>query len=298
MSQAQEEIIIEQPVAPAPPAPVETPAKEELIEIEVTDAEQEAETDTQPEAKAFDPKTDRVEFSTPEQQAKYNDQYKQTKMADARNAMLLEMNQKAIQRIEELEGRFQQTDSAEAERILLGRVKAARDGGDDAAEIAALNELTNFKVEQRLAEKLKPANPVDQQQAYQHAKSQVDYVEKMQKEVDASGNLVRPYLHENYPGFDNVISDLESIVQRHVGDPLALEKSLFELDQVMRTKMTKPTPPPQPQLRAPNPLQGGNLTNTKQKTTIKMTRQELEIAKKLGVDPKRYAAERDKPGRR
>lgn len=290
MTQAQEEIVVEQPVAPAP---IETPVQEEPVDIEVTDAEQEAETDPQPQAKTFDPKTDKVEFTTPEQQAKFNDQYKQTKMADARNAMLLEMNQKAIQRIEELESRFKQTDSAEAERILLGRVKAARDSGDDAAEIAALNELTDFKVDKKLSEVKKPAAP-----ALVEDTADVQYISGMIEETAPDGSQLRPWMNNDHPDQAVALAALEPIKAKYAGDPYAIPKILQELDQVMKAKMTKPVTPPAPQLRAPNPLQGGNLTNVKQKTTIKMTRQELEIAKKLGVDPKRYAAERDKPGRR
>lgn len=291
MSQAQEEVVIEQEQSVTPAAteaPVETP------EIEVTDAEQEAETDPQPKAKAFDPKTDKVEFSTPEQQAKFNDQYKQTKMADARNAMLLEMNQKAIARIEELEKRFSNTDSAEAERILLGRVQAARNSGDDAAELAALNELTDFKVEKKLAEKAnKPAPPVMAENS-----AEVQYISGMIEETAPDGTQLRPWMNNDHPDQAVALAELEPLKAKYAGDPYAIPKILQELDQVMKVKMTKPVSPPQPQLRAPNPLQGGNLTNVKQKTTIKMTRQELEIAKKLGVDPKRYAAERDKPRNR
>src|SRR3990167_1125527 len=105
-------------------------AKEESVEIEVINEEKETEAESNTEEKKpFDPKTDKVEFNTPEQQEKFNYMYKQTKMSDSRNQMLTDLLQKQQTRLDELEGRFKQTDSADAERILLGKIKQARDSG-------------------------------------------------------------------------------------------------------------------------------------------------------------------------
>ena len=296
MSQVQEDIV-EQPVTPVTPAAVEQPVVEETVEIEVTDAEQETPVETKPEAKKpFDPKTDKVDFSTPEQQEKFNYMYKQTKMSDARNQMLTDLLQTQQKQLDELKGRFQQTDSADAERILLGKIKNARDSGDDAAEIAAFSELADFKAQKIISEKVNYQKPVQQQPTADSPEAK--YVMGLMQEVDNSGQPVRPWFNENHPEFNNALSALETIKVKYIGDPYALPKSLAELDQHMRSRMTEKPAAPSAQVRAPNPLQGGNLTNVKQKTTIKMTRQELDIAKKLGVDPKNYAAERDSRGRK
>ncbi len=259
-------------------------------EIEVVDAEQETPPTPKQEAKPFNPKTDRVEFSTPEQQAKFDDVYKQMKMSDARNQMQLDLLQKQQKRLDEVESRFKQTDTAEVERILLTKIKSARDSGDDAAEFAAQSELVDFRVDKKISEKIN-AQPQPQ---YTQESPDVKYVSDTINEVDSSGNLVRPWMQNDSPDQAIALNALEQIKGKYIGDPYALPKTLAELDNFMRSRMTPKTPPNNPQVRAPNPMQGSNLTNNKQKTTIKMTVAELSIAKKLGVDPKAYAASRDR----
>lgn len=287
------EIIEEKAVVP-PPAP--EPVKEEPTEIEVTDAEQEAPDEAKPEAKAFDPKTDKVEFSTPEQQEKFNYMYKQTKMSDSRNQMLTNLLQEQQKQLDDLRGRFQKTDSASAEALLMGKIKAARDAGDDLAEISATKELVDFQVDKKISEKVNAQpqyQPVEETPVSPEGeKFANDYV--MAK--DNTGQLVRPWMHPSHPEHWNVKSALENIAFKYQDDPYIVQKSLTELDQLMKARMTQKAPPaaaPQPQPRAPNPLQGTNLTNQHPRATIKMTRAELDIARKLGVDPKRYAATRD-----
>jgi hypothetical protein len=263
---------------------VQTPAP--VAEIEIVELPEEIpETPVEEAKKPFDPKTDKVEFNTPEQQEKFNYIYKQAKMSDARNAMLTDMLTQATKRLEDVESRFKKTDETDAERVLLSKVKAARDAGDDAAEISALNELTDFKVDKRLAPKppTPPAVPPEHTQEFA-------YIANVVQERDASGNLARPWMNETHPDFDNTIETLKGIAQKYIGDPLIIPKSIAELDNIMRAKMTQKPPV---QTRVPNPMQGGNLTNANQKHTIKLTRAELDVARKLGIDPKRYAAKRD-----
>lgn len=266
--------------------------KEDPVEIEVV--EQETETPADPKPKSFDPKTDKVEFSTPEQQEKFNYMYKQTKMSDTRNQMLTNLLQEQQKQLDELKGRFSKTDSADAEHVLVNKIMAARDAGDPSAEMNATKEMVEFLADKKISEKVnnspsKSANPVSAESPDSL------YVISLMNETDDGGQPARPYLREGDPNFENALNTLESIKNKYMGDPYALPKAMSELHQLMMPKMTQTAPnQPRPvQSRAPNPLQGGNLTNHKPQTTIKMTRQELEIAKKLGVDPKRYAARRD-----
>lgn len=277
---AENEVVLDTPAAVSP---------EETVEIEVSDAEQETATAPKQETKSFDPKTDKVEFNTPEQQEKFNYMYKQTKMSDARNQMLTNLLTEQQKQLDEVKSRFQQTDSAAAENMLMGKIKQARDSGDDAAEFAAINALVEYKADKKISEKVNFSKPAPAMEDSPDSR----YVQGLMQEVDHTGQPVRPWLNENHPEFNNALTTLESIKSKYIGDPYALPKTLAELDQLMKAKMTKEPPVSQPQSRAPNPMQGGNLTNQKQKTTIKMTRQELDIAKKLGVDPKKYAMKRD-----
>ena len=283
---AEEQIVKqEQPVAPAPvaePAPVPD-------EVEITDAEQEAAPQTEPETKPFDPKTDKVEFNTPEQQEKFNYMYKQTKMSDARNQMLTELLQTQQKQLDELQSRFSKTDSAEAERILMNSIRAAKESGDIDAELKATTELIDFKADKKVnaLQKQSPQQPLQQES------QDTKYVTSLMQETDHSGQPVRPWLYEGHPEFEGAINSLQDIAFKYIGDPQALQKSMTDLDNLMREKMTPKKPVIQPQVRAPNPMHSGNLTNSPPKPTIKMSRAELDIARKLGVDPKRYAATRD-----
>lgn len=274
-------------------------AEDQEIDLEVEESEDEGDVldetiQTQEQKKQFDPKTDKVEFNTPEQQEKFNYVYKQVKMSDARNAMLNDLLQKQNQRLEELESRLSKTDKAEAELILVNKIKQAKESGDEDAEIKAIKEYASFvsKSDTKEPDQQKYQKPPIETYAVE------EYIENFQQERDEVGNYVRPWLFEGNPEFNNAIELLENtIVPKYLNDPMGLPKALSELDKLMKAKtMTKkpPSQPPQHQnTRAPNPMQGGNLTNAKQKPTIKMTRQEMDIAKKLGVDPKRYAAKRD-----
>lgn len=267
---------------------IENPAPE-ADEIEIIEA---PEPEAEPEKKPFDPRTDKVDFSTPEQQEKFNYMYKQVKQSDTRNQMLTDLLTEQQKQLDELKGRFTQSDEADAEKILLSKIKFARDQGDDDAEIKATDELVKYRAEKIVSEKLNAFKGETVRAEPEVSAPEIEYVESLIGETDLSGKPVRPWLQENHPEFNNALHELGVIAQKYVNDPDSLKKSLADLDTVMKAKLSPPVKPPI-QTRTPNPLQGGNLTNNKPKGTIKMTRQEIEIAKKLGLDPKRYAAKRD-----
>ena len=264
---------------------------EEIEIIPEPEAQEEAPETEAEQEKEFNPRTDKVDFSTPEQQEKFNYIYKQVKQSDARNQMLMDMLETATQKIGDLEGRFTQTDEADAKGILVNKIKHARSEGNDEAEISAIEELAEFLAEKKVQKVNKPAVAEVEKFAPQKAQ-ETQYIQNLMTETDIRGDLVRPWLNENDPKFYNAINELEKISVKYIGDPFALQKSLADLDIVMTQKKEPPKNPPT-QTRAPNPMQGGNLTNHKPKATIKLTKAELDIAKKLGVDPKRYAAKRD-----
>ena len=273
---------------------VENPTPE--VEIEVIEAPA-VENDTsgeieQEEKKTFDPRTDQVEFSTPEQQEKFNYIYKQVKQSDARNQMLTDLLQEQQRQLDDLKTRNTNTDTADAEKVLLDKIRAARNEGNDEAEISAINELAEFKAEKISTKVNAPVRPVAPTTPMYDPRDE-SYVESYMTETDDNGNMLRPWLNDKDPNFENTIKTLETIALDYIGDPAALQKSLARLDRVMAEKKDPPKNKQNTNTRAPNPMAGGNLTNQSPKGKIKMTRAELDIAKKLGVDPKRYAAKRD-----
>jgi hypothetical protein len=269
----------------------------EIIELpadEPTEAEQQPEVT---EKKGFDPKTDKVDFDKPEQQEKFDYIYKQLKKSDTRNAMLTDFLEKQQSKLDELSSRFTQTDEVEAERVLMTKIRDARDAGDNDAYDQAMTELVDYRSDRKFEKKFEEKVNALNQKEQSDLRNQEQFVVKAMEETDDTGNYLRPWLQESNAQFPVALYEIRRIAAKYEGDPEILSKTLKEVDQVMSNKKTA-TPEPQKQTRVPNPMQGSNLTNQSPKGKIQMTRRELDIATKLGVDPKKYAARRDAEAQR
>jgi hypothetical protein len=296
----------------------------ELPEIEVTDAPVSEEVDVpigssnepsevednieDPAEKTFNPKTDKVDFDKPEQQARFNEIYRQLQKSDQRNLMLTDFLAEQQRQLDEVRTGFSQiktekvqTEQAEAEKILMQRIQTAREAADDTAYDNALSELITFRSTQE-ASKLFDAkvNEFRKQETVQ-AENYALQVKSAMEEKDESGNYLRPWLQEEHEQNAVAIYHIKKISSKfNENDPNIVSKTLKELDQVMSAQMKKTEPPKDPpaQNRTPNPMQGTNLTNQKPKGTIKMTRVEADIFKKLErhsgkkIDLKKYEARR------
>lgn len=202
------------------------------------------------------------------------------KMSDARNRMLADMNNKALEKINELESRFQQTDHAEAERILTSRLKEARDAGDENKADSILKEIIKFNVDKELKEKVekpKPVTTIDD--------PDVQAVVSFAQETDVRGNLLRPWISDNHPAHKNAMK-LAGAIAIEVNADLGyvdVGEVMRRMDDAMKSKPK----PMQGNTRAPDPMRG-NLTNTPPKSKMKLSSQELAIAQKLGVKPEDY----------
>lgn len=256
-------------------------SNDEPIEAVESEAVETTESNEQqaPEQDDFDPK-ERVEISDPKVLRKFNDIYKQMKMSDARNKMLNDMNQKALEKISELESRFQQTDHAEAERILTSRLKEARDAGDEDKADKILQEIIDFRVDSKLkgqkVEKPQPKPVMDD--------PDVQAVVHFAQETDIHGNPLRPWIDARHPAHANAMK-LAGAVAIEVNAELGyldVAEVMKRMDDAMKAK-----PKPQGNNRAPDPMRG-NLTNNTAKGKMKLSPQELVAAQKLGVKPEDY----------
>lgn len=284
MSEEVESVEVETPVD----APVQESAEVEAeSEIEVVDEIAHTEEPVEEEAPVQNENRGYVEFDTPEQQEKFNDVYKQMKMSDQRNGMLTNLLEEQQRQLETLQSRFDQSDNAAAENVLLDRIRTAKEEGDDEAEIEAISELTKFRASQMI-----PQQPVHQQVDPTYSSQELhdaQYVEGLMNATDLSGQPVRPWLNPSHPQYNQVLGRAAEISQKYDGYPDVVQRTFQEIDMEMsQNNNSKPVK----NTRAPDPMAGSNLTNRKPKGKIKMTAQELEICQKLGVDPKQYAAER------
>lgn len=246
-------------------------------------SEQQDEGQEQPasEQDNFDPK-ERVEITDPKVQRKFNDIYKQMKMSDARNQMLSKMNEKALEKIAELESRFSQTDHAEAERILTSRLKEAREAGDDDRADKILQEIIDFRVDSKLKQNQPKTPVVEQQSAIDDA--DVQTVVALAQETDVRGNLLRPWIAEGHPAHKNAMKLAGALAME-----VNAELGYVDVGEVMRRMddAMKPKAAPQGNSRAPDPMRG-NLTNNSAKGKLKLSPQEMAAAQKLGVKPEDY----------
>ncbi len=291
----EQETVIETTDA-APPETVEVPVEEQNNEPPAQDNE---------EKKEFNPKTDKVEFTTPEQQERFNEVFRQMKKSDTRNQMLTDFLAEQQKQLDELRGFTKEikTEKEQATRehagsVLMGKLNAAREAGDDRAYDLALKDLIAFESTSHASKIFdQKVNEIYQKESVKE-QDQASFVVKAMEERDETGDYRRPWLQENNENFGKALYEISRIAKKYEKDPDILGKTLSELDQVMGGAMTKKPEPPI-QTRAPNPMQGSNLTNQKPKGTIKMTRAEQDILSKLQkhsgkkIDLKKYATRRD-----
>lgn len=262
----------------------QTQLQSEEPEVETEDAPEAEATESQeeiapvghnePPKEEFDPK-ERVEITDPKVQRKFNDIYKQMKMSDARNKLLLDMNQKALSELDELRSRFQQTDHAEAERILTSRLKEARDSGDEEKADKILQEIIDFRVDSKIKAKIDQPKPIARDPSDEaDARMVVQYAQ----ETDARGNLLRPWIDDRHPDHANAMK-LVAAKALEVNAELGrvdIGEVMIRMDEAMKPKARAQ----QGNSRAPDPMRG-NLTNTPPRGKMKLSSGEMEALNKL-----------------
>lgn len=245
------------------------------------------------EKKEFDPKRDRVDFDTPEQQAKFNDVYKQMKNSDARNQMLTDLLEKTVDRLDAMEGRQKNEEQTAAEQVLLDKIMSANEEGDTETLTQSINELTKFRTD-GLKDGLK-SEIIDEivNKNDETKKRDADAVLDFMNRKNEQGEYIFPWMQDGDPRFNDFISKASQIGlqlgQENSDDPNLVYKVMERVNTEMMN-WEAPKEEPKAQTRAPDPMGGSNLTQQVPRTKIKMSPIEMEIANKLGVDPKKYAA--------
>lgn len=233
---------------------------------------------TEGEKQEFDPKKF-VKIDDPAVQAKVDDLYKQVKMSDKRNQMLTGFLQEQQKQLDELKTRFSQTDTAQAEEILNSRLLEAQNNGDFEAANKITKELIDFKV--GLAVKgIKPQERPKQQE-----------IDPADERFVAHLAADRPWLRDDHPDNDAAVELTQQIAQEHEAKygHADIGAVMKELDY----RMAKKAPPKQPakqvvNQRRPDPMAGGNLTSRNNQSKLKLSDQERQIARKLGISEDDY----------
>lgn len=276
--------------------------QEEEQEIEETQDNQQAATDTQatetehqetaPAEEAIEQqpvkkKREWVEFSTPEQQAAYDNLFSQVKMSDNRNKMYMQWMQKQQTELDEMRLRFSQTDTTQTESILNNRHKEAREAGDEDRADKIMQEIIDFRVQKALNKT--QVQQVKSQQVSEANDPDARYIDFLAKEADERGNPVRPWLNEAHPDYIKAES-----IARAKSQEFFNQNGFVSVPAVMKqveAEMSKGKQPHRPQgnTRAADPFSGGNLTRNQNSNKLKLSADEASIAKKLGVSAEDYA---------
>lgn len=271
----------------------DTEQSEQEIEVtEDTSVEDSSETETSQEESddtdGFDPK-ERVEISDPKVRMKFNHLYKQMKMSDKRNTLYWDLIQKQQQELENIKSRFEQTDQADAEKILRTKLKEARDIGDDEAADKIMEDIVDFRLEKKLQEKLpKITKPVKPEIPEQFNTPEGQELLSFAYETNESGELAHGWMDSAHPQHQRALK-LTALYRDEV------EKELGEVDvtEVLKrvsaniNKPVKQVTKPLGNNRAPDPL-GRGLTNNSGKGKLNLSSEEMAICKKLGVNPEEY----------
>lgn len=267
----------------------EQPEQEIETSEEVADDEVSSESTQDDDLDGFDPK-ERVEISDPKVRAKFNHIYKQMKMSDNRNTLYWDLIQKQQQEIDSIKSKVQQTDQADAEKILKTKLKEAREIGDDEAADKIMDDIIEFRLEKKLQEKLpKTEKPNKPQIPEQFNTPEGQELLSFAYETNDTGELAHGWMDSAHPQHQRALK-LTALYR----DEVERELGVVDVTEVLKrvasniNKATKPVVKPQNNNRAPDPL-GRGLTNNSGKGKLNLSSEEMAICKKLGINHEEYS---------
>lgn len=291
-TQNEQEVEVTDPVDPNEEIEIEE-SSEQSLEKAMEAAKLSLKTDKKLE-KAKEPpakqKEDYVEINDPKVQARLNDIYKQMKQAKEEKEKLANELKEFKEKVNVLHIKDQKAKEEEAENLIRQKIKEAKESGDEDAEIRAFEELIEYKKskEENLQEKIpqKVNETEHDRQAY--------IVKKYMEETTETGEPVRPWLYNDHPDHKKVVGLAAEIAMDYdENDTDIVAKVLNRLDDIMQDKMTRQPQmrqqeKPQAQRKGLDPMGRANLTTAQRPSTIRLSRAEMEVAQKLGIDPKKY----------
>ena len=272
--------------------------KSQTLEVE-TIPEVNNDVDVEIDAPAKEPRrSEFVKTDDPKVIERINDLYGQVKKSDARNQMLVEHNRLIEERFAEYQdklSKFEQTTkntaSDKVESELKTQLRAAREDNDFDAIEKIEDKLLDLRLEKRLENKLPKqeekvipkADPQQQQFEAQYLRNAA-YLEVIAQEKDAKGRLVRSYLFNGDPDNDKALELFESIPREFAaaGRQADIKTIMDVMDERIRGKKTNPG----------SSVLGGESNDAPARNVVRLSSQEVEIAKRMGISPERYAKQK------
>lgn len=274
----------------------------EVVAEDKPDVEVVIDAPTAPQKEVREPRrSEFVKTDDPKVIERINDLYGQVKKSDARNQMIIEHNRQLEQRLAEYVekvGKLERTTNDNAtnkiEADLKQALRIAREDGDLDKVDEIETRLFDIRVEKRLAERIpvteeKVTKPQQQPQAVPTAADQqlvhnAAYIENLALEKDTNGNLLRPYLYDWHPDNRKVVELFESIPKEFAaaGKQADIKTIMQVLDDRVNGKKQKSS----------TSVLGAESGDVPTRNIVRLTAQEVEIAKKMGIKPEAYAKQK------
>lgn len=233
-----------------------------------------------------------VKTDDPKVQARIDDLYGQVKKSDARNQMIIEHNKQLEQRLAEyveklnnFERSQKEAATTKVETELKQALRVAREENDYDRMDEIDSKLQTLR-EEKLKSSLQPVEkPKPQQTQYDRQLiNNAAYIEYLSQEKDSVGNPLRPYLNDWHPENQKAVELFTSIPKEFeaAGKKVDLKTVMEVLDERMRGK--KPTPQAS--------VLGSGDNDAPVRNTVRLTQEEIRVAKNMGITPERYARQK------
>lgn len=270
-------------------------------EMEVTIDMEEQDNSVDASEKKEPHRTEFVETDNPKIQERINDLYGQAKKSDSKNQMLLQQNeqltdqlQKVFDELEQIKKNNKDTESSKVENDIKQQLKSAREN-DDFDSIQTLeDQLLDLRLEKRLESKLEtkdknsnianePQLTPEQQQYQQQLIHNATYIESLAQEKDTQGNLKRPYLYDWHPDNKKAVELFESIPAEFAaaGKQVDVRTLMDTLEQRLTGKNTNAS--------HADVLGTDQNNSARDKKVVKLTSEQVRVAKRMGISPEAYA---------
>lgn len=281
------------------------PKEDNSVEVEVEEDQEQEQSQQSEQEQGEEKKPHRSEFvetDDPKVLQRINDLYGQVKKSDARNQMYVEHNKKleerlteALDKLSELERNTKTAASTMVEKDLKTKMREARDNEDWDTFEELNDQLLDLKMEKRFSsqkeneskqqkqQKEQQLTP-EQQQQQQTLLNHAAYIESLAQEKDTTGNPLRPYLYDWHPKNEEAVKLFESIPREFAaaGKQITIDKLMDVMHERLMGKKSN----------SPQQVLSNDRSGALKGNTVKLTQDELYVAKKMGITPEAYAKQK------
>lgn len=232
-----------------------------------------------------------VQTDDPKVQERINDLYRQVKGSDNRNQLIMEHNRVLERKLEEYTKKFEEfekttkrTASSQVEAELKTRLRQAREEQNLDAIEQIEDRLLDLRLEQRISDKIPQPQPTNPQippnpQLEKELLRNAAYIEIISQEKDTNGQLVRDYLFDSHPDNWKAVQMFESLPKEFVaaGKKPDIKLIMDTIHERIKGRKSQPN------------VLSGNGDDVQPKRTIKLTQEQVHVARKMGISPEAYA---------